>query len=446
MAGRLAPPGEPGSRHAPTDHRSPITHQADGGEPAAARDAGLRRAPAAPVLALILCLAAPLTGTAQSDTTGAPGATGIEIAGLPALNYDADEGFGFGAILELYDYGREGLEPYRYTVQPKVFLTTEGRRDVTLFFDAPHLLPPVRLDAYVAREQQIATPYYGTGNDAALVEAREEDEARPYWYRFGRTRTQLRVNLQRPVGRSLRLLVGGGVAHMALTPVPRDSGTTLLAAHLADGTLPAAAADGGWSNYLRAGVIRDTRDREIGPRRGSWTELLVQRVDELLGSTTSYTRWTVADRRYFSLGTPRLVFANRFVLQGVEGDAPFYDLFVLESSFKQQEGLGGSKTVRGVLKNRYVGRGMFVWNAELRARVLELTALGRRFHVVLSGFVDSGRVWAGGVDPGTILSDLHHGVGGGVRIGMGESFIVALDVGHGAETAAAIYIGLGYLY
>src|SRR5215212_11019482 len=65
---------------------------------------------------------------------------GWEITGVPALNYDADEGFGYGAILELYDYGR-GVQPYRMTIQPTVFLTTEGRRDVTLFVDAPALLP-----------------------------------------------------------------------------------------------------------------------------------------------------------------------------------------------------------------------------------------------------------------------------------------------------------------
>jgi hypothetical protein len=46
----------------------------------------------------------------------------------------------------------------------------------------------------------------------------------------------------------------------------------------------------------------------------------------------------------------------------------------------------------------------------------------------------------------TTFTDLHHGYGGGVRVGMGESFVVALDVGHSAEATAPLYIGLGYLY
>jgi outer membrane protein assembly factor BamA len=192
-------------------------------------------------------------------------------------------------------------------------------------------------------------------------------------------------------------------------------------------------------------MVWDTRDRETGPRRGTWTELLVQRADTRLGGDFRYTRTTLTDRRYYSI-TSHLVFANRLLVQHVTGDAPLQDLHRIQTSFKQQEGLGGAKSVRGVLKNRYVGRGVFVWNAELRWRAAEFRLLGRPFHAVLSGFVDAGRVWAEGVQPGELLSDLHRGVGGGLRLGMGENFVVAVDAGTSAETGLPIYVGLGYLY
>lgn len=381
---------------------------------------------------------------AQRDSAFTP--RGIEFAGVPALNYDADEGFGYGVVAELYGYGSGGLRPYVFTLQPTVFLTTGGRREFSVFFDAPHLLPGWRVDAYLAGERQIASPYYGIGNDAAY-DPSLDDDANPYWYRFGRTRSQIRLNVQRRLGRrGLRAVVGAGIAHVSVAPVPKDAGTTLLAVHL--GTeLPATVADGGWSNYLRLGLIQDTRDREVGPRRGAWTELMVQRVDRALGSTTSYTRWTVSDRRYFALTRAgRLVFANRLLLQRVTGDAPFYDLYIVESSFKQQEGLGGAKTLRGVLKNRFLDKGLFLWNAELRWRALEFLAIGRAFHVVLGAFLDSGRVWSESIRAGELLPGLHHGYGGGVRIGMGENFVAALDVGTSDEASGQIYVGLGYLY
>jgi hemolysin activation/secretion protein len=173
--------------------------------------------------------------------------------------------------------------------------------------------------------------------------------------------------------------------------------------------------------------------------------VLVQRVDRALGATASYTRWTVTDRRYFSL-TPALVFANRWLLQGVGSQAFLPDLFRVQTSFKQQEGLGGSKTLRGIDKNRYAGRGMFVWNAELRWRVARFDMVGRAFHVVISTFLDQGRVWDGSPQLDEVLTDLHRGWGGGVRVGMGENFVVALDAGTSRDGGLPIYIGLGYLY
>jgi len=72
--------------------------------------------------------------------------------------------------------------------------------------------------------------------------------------------------------------------------------------------------------------------------------------------------------------------------------------------------------------------------------------VGRSFHLVLSGFVDTGRVWENGLVAGELLSDLHTAFGGGVRVGMGENFVVAIDVGQSSEATAPMYIGLGYLY
>lgn len=392
------------------------------------------------MLPSLLVVAAAVPGAAQE---GGVERTRWEVAGVPALNYDSDEGFGYGAAAEIYRHA-PGARPYVFTLQPVVQLSTRGRRDVTVFFDAPHLLPGGwRLDAFAGSEKHLATPYYGIGNETAFEEARTlEGSGTPYYYRFGRTRNQALLNLQRPLGGlPLRALVGAGVSRVEIDPVPYDSGTTLLASQLGSGALP-----GGWSNSVRAGLVWDTRDREIGPTRGSWSEVLVQRVDRALGSDHEYTRWTVTDRRYLRLGSERLVYANRLLLQGVEGDAPFYDLSQLQTSFRQQEGLGGAKSMRGVPKNRYVGEGMFLWNAEVRWRAADFRVAGRPLHLVLSGFADSGRVWSGGVRPQEIATDLHHGVGGGVRLGMGESFVVAVDVGHSSETLAPFYIGLGYLY
>jgi hypothetical protein len=37
--------------------------------------------------------------------------TGWQLSGIPAVNYNSDEGFGYGAILQLYHFGEAGKLP-----------------------------------------------------------------------------------------------------------------------------------------------------------------------------------------------------------------------------------------------------------------------------------------------------------------------------------------------
>ncbi len=393
--------------------------------------------PSLPLILFITLLLPPPTPLRAQES---PAPSGWEVTGLPALNFDSDEGIGFGALLALYDYGPGGVEPYQALLQPMLFFTTEGRRAVSLFVDAPHWVRGWRVGASVSFQKLITTPFYGTGNDAAYEPALEEGE-NPHFYRFGRKDRTLGVSLQRPIaGTPLRILFGGGISHVRIDPTPRNEGTTLLTELLGP-----HASRGGYENRIRGGIIWDTRDRESGPRAGVWSEGLVEVVSEVLGSRSDYTRWTLTDRRYLTLA-PGLVFANRALLQGVAGSIPFYSLSTIASSFGGMEGLGGSNTLRGVLWNRFVGKGHFLWNAELRWRVRDFRIIGRGAHLALVGFLDQGRVWASGPELATLFTDLHYGKGGGVRVGLGPNFVAGFDLGHSSEAGLQTYIGLGYLF
>ncbi|HEY2374583.1 MAG TPA: BamA/TamA family outer membrane protein [Gemmatimonadaceae bacterium] len=381
----------------------------------------------------------------QSDDRAASAASprvpkGWELSGVPALNFDADEGVGMGAALELYNYG-PGVQPYRFTIQPTVLITSRGRRDMTVFFDAPTLLPHGwRVSAFAGSEEQRAQPYYGVGN-ATPYDPSLERPPNSYFYRFGRERLRASADFQHRVGKSsARLLLGGGFSGSTIDLTPYDSGTTLLAVQSNGQTPPPDRV-----NYLRAGLLWDSRDREIGPSRGTWAEALIQRVSKGLGATEDFTRWTTTVRQYVPL-TSRVVFAERVVAQGTSGNVPFDELPTIQSSFKQGEGLGGSSSLRGIPKDRYIGKSLLLSNSELRWRAAEFALFGRQSFVALDAFADAGRVWADQFRVDRVLDDVHVGYGGGVRIGVGPSFIVATDVGHSNASTAAVYVGLGWMY
>src|SRR5690242_803632 len=187
----------------------------------------------------------------------------LEVSGIPALNFDADEGIGYGAIVALYQY-QPGATAYQWTLQPTLFMTSRGRRDYTLFFDAPSRVGhPWRLTAYAGREQQLAAPYYGIGNETPFDAAVETGSTR-YFYRYGLDRLRASADVQHTVGSpSLRYLIGAGATADKLDLTPFDSGTTLIQHDLGARQPPTSHV-----NYIRAGLTWDTRDREIGTRSG----------------------------------------------------------------------------------------------------------------------------------------------------------------------------------
>jgi outer membrane protein assembly factor BamA len=367
--------------------------------------------------------------------------TGHSITGLPALNYDADEGYGYGALVQYYEYGDGSAAPYKFSLQPTVFFTTRGRRDVTLFLDAPHLLPNEwRLGFQLAREQQRAAPYYGVGNNTVALDI-PANSPNPYYYRFERTVLRTNVDLQHPLFMpALRFLLGAGARAADVRTVPYDSGTTLLEQQTGRAALPRIN-----TRYARVGLVFDTRDREIGPHTGNWSEILVQRAGRVLGGDQVFTRITGTVREYLPLG-PDLTLAERVVMQTTHGDPAISEIFALQSSFRDDEFLGGATSIRGIPKNRFVGKGVAFANSELRWSAAQFALRGRPTVLVLSGFVDAGRVWTDGVDVSQTFSDLHVGYGGGVRLAIGPSFVVAGDVGHSSLSTAAVYVGLGYVF
>ena len=357
---------------------------------------------------------------------------GLEKSALPAINFNSDEGFGYGIAAQAYQYGDGTLKPYKYTVQPLLFLTTKGRRDISVFFDAPHALPANwRISAYAGREQQLATPFYGIGNETSHDETLEQ-APNPYYYRYGRTAIRATTDVQHALAGPLRVLLGAGVRSVKIDQTPFDSGTTLLSQQSTPTSFPQKT-----SVTFRTGLVYDTRDRETGPTSGQWVEALAQRADN------PFTRLTATARTYVSINR-RLVWAQRIVAQNLSGNVPFYELFPIQGSFRDSEGLGGSGTVRGLPMNRYAGKGIAFANEELRWRVSDFRLTGRESALILSGFIDAGRVWDRGLSMDGIFSDYHTGFGGGARLRYGQNFVVALDIAHSKESTMPIYIGLGY--
>lgn len=410
-----------------------------------------------------------------SVTVGQDAPTGWSFGGVPAIAYNSDTGFLYGAILDIYNYGDGSKYPdYMYTTRLTWTRTTKGSGENIIFFDSKYLLPyDVRITAEAAYLTEQALPFYGFNGDNNPAHEIEDDDAYKsrVYYRHERNITKFTTDFQKNLFiPNLRGIFGLAYYKTEIATVDtaklndgKDAAdrlpesTIMYDDYVIRGAISADEALGGNTNYVKLGLVYDSRDNEPNPMSGIWTEALITTVPSGLGNDFSYTLFTGTHRQYFTIIPNDLSVAVRLGYQSViSGDIPFFMLPHYQSSYRATEGLGGSKSLRGILKNRLVGNSIGFGNLEVRWKFLHTKLLGQNLYLALNGFVDAGQVlseygnadyekWYGSDDD----QGLHMSYGGGFRIALNENFIISVDYGMAKDELdgnSGLYIGLGYLY
>ncbi|MDX1286170.1 MAG: BamA/TamA family outer membrane protein, partial [Draconibacterium sp.] len=232
------------------------------------------------------------------------------------------------------------------------------------------------------------------------------------------------------------------------------------------GIIPEEEANGGFVPTFKAGLMFDTRDNKPNPMKGIWTEAVLVGAPEFLGGESSFAKFKLTHRQYFTLVPDDLSLVYRLAYQTtVAGHVPFYyQTQVITSIMKgaNSEGLGGAKSLRGIRRNRIVGDGFFYGNVEARWKFVRFKFINNNFYLGLNGFMDFGQVTKKiEVDPkiGWLAQEngyfdegaekMHFSYGAGLRVVMNQNFVIALDYGMAADERdgdSGLYIGLNYLF
>lgn len=386
--------------------------------------------------------------------------TGWGWGGVPAINYNSDDGAGYGVLLNLFNYKDGGYAPYYFKIKPIIFFTTEGKQDHTFFVDSPYLLGnDWRINFRIRFKKENYFPFYGLGNDSEFdedyIETDNDGNALDplhgkHYYTFQSTQLKCILNLQRALLKrdngkpKLSLLLGYGFADNSNEENENEGIKTKVKKFIDDGKISQKEFDGYFNSYLKSGLIYDTRDNEPAPNNGVWSSILVEAYTKLVGSETNFTRITLTDRRYYTV-MRNLVFANRVLYETVVGDAPFSMFYPFGGSVKVDEGVGGYRTLRGQLKNRYLGKEKVFMNTELRYKFYDFVFLNQDFYLTASMFYDIGRVWHE-EESESGLKNLKTGKGFGLHIGWNENFIFYAEMGFGPEAGSQLYMDVGYLF
>ena len=439
---------------------------------------------------IIMIMVMPFTGFSQDDSTAVKKKRRFNFSGLPVVAYDADMGFQYGVVGNMYDYGDWSEFPeYRHAVKIEISRFTKGSGVNQVFYDAKKLIPGnIRMTADLSFLTEKALDFYGfNGYQAVYTPGWEDDEDSAYitrmFYRHERKLFRFTCDFQGPIiGEKFLWLGGIGIMNFKTGTVDIDrlnkgkkeekilpDTTTLYDQYVEWGIIPEEEKDGGNTNFIKAGLIFDTRDNEPNPMKGLWEEaLLVYAPGFFFNDDISFLKLILIHRQYFTIVKKKVNFCYRLGYQGtIAGHAPFYFQPYMLSSFSyvtKTDGLGGAKNLRGILRNRVVGDGVAWANVEFRWRVVDFVVARQNFYIGLNVFGDAGLVvqevdFAHDVANPDELENyfdfsydhdkLHPSAGAGLRIGWNENFIIAVDYGFALDHKdgkSGLYIAFGNLF
>ena len=443
-------------------------------------------------LLLLLLSVFTLSVMAQTEKPETVTKQGWNFGALPAVTFDTDLGFQYGGFINLFNYGDGSRYPsYNHSLNLEVSRYTKGSGIYRFSFDSDRLIKGLQTSVDISYLTDQLYDFYGfNGYEAVYNKNWIDEDAAAYvsraFYKYDRKMFRWKIDLQGKLhGQNIRWIAGLNLLNFKIGAVdveklnkgkdeedklPEVDG--LYDKYLEWGLITEQEANGGFVPTFKAGLVYDTRDFKPNPMKGIWTEAVVVFSPEILGAESSFSKLSLTHRQYFTLIPDDLSFACRLAYQtSLGGNVPFYYQPQIETSIMRgstSEGLGGSKTLRGILRNRIVGDGVFYGNTELRWKFYRFQLLNNNFYLGLNGFADFGKVTSRiGLNPDPAAfaefslnnnpadyfdknaEKLHVSYGTGLRVVMNENFIIAFDYGMAADKrdgSSGFYMGLNYLF
>jgi outer membrane protein assembly factor BamA len=421
---------------------------------------------------------------------------------FPYLTFDTDLGVEFGASCSAVDFGNGDIYPKAYHL---MFLSasiyTKGSATLMFNYESDYLIKGIKTLFDVAYLPDMAFDFYGFNGYEAVYNADWRDDKSPdyksrLFYKLKRKMLRIRTTFQGQIGRSNFKWQAGFELYnvnMASLNIDRlnkgkdedkmlpaiDSVPPIYNRYIHWGLIPENQKDGGLFSILKAGIVYDTRDNEMAPMKGIWAEATFVGAPKFMSTMDdSFMKLVFYWRHYVPIVKNHLSLAYRLNYQGtIAGSTPWYAQTFKFNSVANglyNEGLGGGKTIRGVLRNRVVGDGSVMGNFELRYAFWKFIVFKQNIDMVVSGFFDTGRV-VQYIDVEDIIENLteseidyknegdkksdyfdlgaekfHNAAGGGLHIIVNHNIVVAFDFAKAFNKqdndGLGVYIGSYFLF
>lgn len=415
--------------------------------------------------------------------------TGWTFGALPTISFDSDLGFQYGALTNIYHFGDGSTYPeYRHSLYFEVSRFTRGTGFNRFYYDSYYLFTDIRVTADISYLTEQAMQFYGLNGYQAVYNPDFEDVESPdyisrLFYSHRRNMFRVMLNVQGHMikgDRRFRWIAGFVTHDNAINSLDIDrlnrgrseedrlpDVPTLYDKYVEWDLLTDEEKNGNRITYVKAGLAYDNRDNEPHPFKGLWSEAVISYTPSFFGEGHfSYSKLTLLHRQYFTVIPKIMSAAYRLGYQAtLHGNVPFHmqpHIITSNMTGAYSEGLGGSRTLRGILRNRVVGEDFALGNFELRYKFVRTRLMKQNFYIATNLFSDVGIITRNinldlsrvpEAERSLYFSDtsdnVHASAGLGIKFALNDNFIISCDYGRAFDQRdgnSGIYIGLNFLY
>lgn len=452
------------------------------------------------LLLLSSCLLLKAENQALSDSAAFHGKAqkGWTFGALPCIAYDADAGFQYGALANVYYYGDGSTYPnYLHSFYVEASYTTMHYGVFRLFYDSDYLIPNHRFIFDISYIPNAMSDFLGFNGYTSLMNANwiepdADDYKSKVFYKYQNNLFRVVADIEGRIAGHWKWNAGLGIlgymtgaVNVSMLNKARKEGNklpdvpTLYEKYLDWGIISANEAHGGWHPYLRGGITYDSRDYRTFPTKGIYADAFLT-YSAAFGNQTGYNhlKANLNFRHYLSLYRDYAVFAYRVGAQSLlAGHSPFYMDSYFNTLFLQRElyeALGGGNSLRGIMCNRILSKGFAYANIEFRFKLVKFDIAKQHFYIGLNPFLDAGMVIRPAYldkqalqqifleNPDEYIDDYfdfspaklyapHLSAGIGLKIAMNENFVLSGEWAapfnkQDAPNLDSFYVKIGYLF
>ncbi|GAA5522004.1 outer membrane protein assembly factor [Aliifodinibius salicampi] len=378
------------------------------------------------IVSLFVLMGIHLAQGQQADSL--EGSDAIVSALVPAVGYTSSAGLIGGLAYNRYNYLGD-IKPFKSYLKSSALVSVKGLVEINGSYDRTRNFgKPIRSVTSIYFRRFPKDNFFEKGNESSFNSERWEEG----YYHFESISFGLDIDLRRPIfnegEKKKRLDLMGGIETSYYIPYINKEPSSFSEAD-------PLGRQGGWLNFVKAGLDWENRDREFDPRRGNKAIFELRYAPELIskyGMGSIYLDM----RQYFQLFN-QVKIANRLEARHAFGDVPYWELSTMADD--------ASNVLRGYAMNRFRGNSSVAYTLELRSWVVRFPDF-YKMKLGLQLFTDTGRVFTEENDLNDLLKGYKKTVGfGGALSVLSPDFVLRGDIGF-SEEGSRIYVGVGYLF